>query len=129
MTYTGSVALITGGASGMGRLAAQTFAEMGARVAILDVNAAGLAETAKGFENISSFTVDITDPQAVDAAVKETEFQLGPIDRVYNAAAIMPFGKLLDQETSIIHKLMDINYGGLVNVTKSALPFAVRERS
>ena len=122
MKYAGKVALVTGGASGMGRVAAQRFSKSGAAVAVLDVNEQGLDQTAAGHENIHGFSIDITDIQAVDAVVEQVESELGPIDRVYNAAAIMPFGKLLEQEAAVIHRLMDINYGGLVNITKATLP-------
>jgi len=61
-------------------------------------------------------------PQAVEAAVKEVEADLGPIDRVYNAAAIMPTGLLLDQDLETQHRIMAINYGGVVNVAQATLP-------
>lgn len=122
MAYSGKVAVITGGGSGMGRVAAQTFAKSGASVAILDVNEAGMQETAQGFDNIHVHVVDITKYEQVEAAVNNIEQSLGPIDRMYNCAAIMPFGKILDQDVAVIHKLMDINYGGFVNITKAVLP-------
>ena len=58
MAYRGQSALVTGGGSGMGRLAAQQFAAAGAQVAILDVNEAGLQETAAGSDTIHPFVVD-----------------------------------------------------------------------
>jgi short-subunit dehydrogenase len=54
--------------------------------------------------------------------VKQVETDLGPIDRVYNAAAIMPTGLLLEQDLATIHRIMDINYGGVVNVATATLP-------
>lgn len=122
MAFHGRVALVSGAASGMGRLAARNLAERGALVAALDVNEAGLAETAEGREGIHRFPVDVTRAEAVDAVVKEVESQLGPVDRVLNAAAIMPLGKLLEQDLATIHRIMDINYGGVVNVTRATLP-------
>jgi len=127
MRYRGNVALVTGGASGMGRVAAQTFSKSGAAVAVLDVNEGELAKTAEGHESIHGFKVDITDIQVVDTVVKQVESELGPIDRVYNAAAIMPYGKLLELDAAVIHRMMEINYGGLVNITKATLP-AMLER-
>jgi NAD(P)-dependent dehydrogenase (short-subunit alcohol dehydrogenase family) len=122
MSDSGKVVLITGGGSGMGREAARRFAEAGSRVALFDVNAAGMAETGEGFDSVHSWTVDITDFDAVRNAVQEVEAKIGPIDRLYNCAAIMPFGKLVDQDNGIIHKQMAINYGGLVNITQAVLP-------
>ena len=122
MANNNHVILITGGGSGMGREAARRFAAEGARVALFDVNAAGMAETAESFDTIHSWTVDMTDFAAVCVAVKDVEAKLGPIERLYNCAAIMPFGKLVEQDNAIIHKQMAINYGGLVNITQAVLP-------
>ena len=114
--------LISGAGSGMGQRAATRFAERGLKVAALDINAEGLAQTANGKSNVRTWTVDVTDTKAVASAVAEAESELGPIQTVYNAAAIMPLGKLMEQDVDTIHKIMDINYGGTVNVVKAALP-------
>ncbi|MDZ7784322.1 MAG: SDR family NAD(P)-dependent oxidoreductase [Halioglobus sp.] len=122
MSSSGKVVLITGGASGMGREAARRFATQGASVALFDVDANGMEETAAGFDNIRHWSVDVTDFGAVREAVAQVRDSLGAVDKLYNAAAIMPFGKLLEQDNAIIHKQMAINYGGLVNITQSVLP-------
>ena len=122
MSNSAETVLITGGGSGMGREAARRFAAQGLTVALLDVNTEGMAETADSFSNIHSWAVDITDFDAVCAAVREVESQCGPVYRLYNCAAIMPFGKLVEQDNAIIHKQMAINYGGLVNITQAVLP-------
>jgi NAD(P)-dependent dehydrogenase (short-subunit alcohol dehydrogenase family) len=122
MAFNGQVAFITGGASGMGRLAARSLAKEGKSVAAVDINAGGLAETAAGHSSIRTYTLDVTNAAAVESVVKQAESDLGPIDRVYNAAAIMPLGLLLEQELDTIHRIMAINYSGLVNVTRFTLP-------
>lgn len=122
MSFAGQVLFVTGGGSGMGRLAAQRMADAGAKVAAVDVNEAGLAETAEGREGIHTWRLDVTDNQAVLATVKEVEERLGPIDRVYNAAAIMPTGLLMEQDTETIIRIMDVDYNGLVHVAKAILP-------
>ena len=122
MAFTGKVALITGAGSGMGRLAAQRSSEGGASVAALDISEEGLTETAKAGEGIETWKVDVSDYRAVATAVQEVEARLGPVDRVVTAAAIMPFGKLLEQDVEQIHRLMAINFSGLVNVAKATLP-------
>ena len=113
---------ITGAGSGMGQMAARLFAEQGYSVAALDVNEKGLLETAENHQNIRTFNTDVTDYDAVVSVVDETEEKLGPIKRVYNAAAIMPLGKVVDQDVEIFHRVMDINYKGVVNVSKAVMP-------
>ena len=113
---------ITGAGSGMGQMAARLFAEQGFSVAALDVNEKGLLETAENHQNIRTFNTDVTDYDAVVSVVDETEAKLGPIKRVYNAAAIMPLGKVVDQDIEIFHRVMDINYKGVVNVSKAVMP-------
>ncbi len=122
MAFRGRVALITGAGSGMGRLAAQRLAQGGARVAAVDVNEKGLEETAGDHASVRSYLCDVSDREAVERLVKQVESELGPIDRVANAAAIAPSGLLLEQDTDLIRRLMEINYGGTVNVTKATLP-------
>ncbi len=122
MSFSSQVVLVTGGGSGMGRLAARRMADAGARVAAVDVNEAGLAETSAGRESIHSWRLDVTDNQAVLATVKEVEDRLGPIDRVYNAAAIMPTGLLMEQDTDTITRIMRVDYDGVVHIAKATLP-------
>lgn len=122
MSFQGQVVYVTGGASGMGRLAAQRMARAGAQVAAVDVNQEGLVDTARAHEAIRTWTLDVTDTAAVEANVREVEAALGPIDRVYNAAAIMPTGLLLDQDTADILRIMDVDYKGVVNVSKATVP-------
>ncbi len=122
MSFEDQVVLITGAGSGMGRLAAQRLCAAGARVAGADVNEEGLRETGRDRERFRAFPLDVTDERAVARTVAEVEQELGPIDRVMNAAAIMPTGLLMDQDAGLVNRIMDINYCGTVNVTMAALP-------
>ncbi|MAJ53756.1 MAG: short-chain dehydrogenase, partial [Cellvibrionales bacterium TMED79] len=97
MAFTGQLAVITGGGSGMGQAWARQLAKEGATVAILDVNSEGMADTASGFDSVHRFEIDITDSSAVNAVFRDIEASLGPVERVINAAAIMPFGRLVDE--------------------------------
>lgn len=116
------VALITGAGSGMGQLAARNLARSGMRVAALDVDEQGLLETAESSQDIRTWNLDVTDLGAVRRVIAEVEAELGPVTRVLNAAAIMPLGRILDQDAEVFHRVMDINYNGTVNVTRTVLP-------
>jgi NAD(P)-dependent dehydrogenase (short-subunit alcohol dehydrogenase family) len=122
------VALVVGGGSGMGRLAAQRWAAGGGLAAAVDADREGLRETAKGREGIETRYLDVTDALAVEQLVKDVEAQLGPIERVYNAAAIQPTNLLLEQDLGEIHRVMQVNYGGIVNVSLAALPRMLERR-
>ncbi len=122
MSLAGKVALITGAGSGMGRLAAQRFSQQGAKVAAVDINEAGLKETAEGHDNITPYSLDVTNIEQVNEVVAKIIAEQGNIDRIFICAAIMPFGKILDHDAANMKLVMDINYGGTVNVTKAALP-------
>ncbi len=122
MLATGKLIFVAGAASGIGRAAARHWAAAGGIVAAADVNEAGLAETARDLPGIHTQWLDVTDAQAVAAAVKDIEMRLGPIERVYNGAAIQPTGLLLEQTPQEILRVMEVNYGGLVNVSLATLP-------
>jgi len=106
----------------MGRLAVRRFAARGLRVAALDVDADGLAGTAEMAGSVSTWVCDVSDAAAVERTLDEVEEALGPLHTVFNAAAIMPLGKLVEQDLATVHRIMAINYGGVVNVSKLALP-------
>ena len=122
MAFTGQLAVVTGGGSGMGQTWARKLAVGGATVSLIDVNAEGMEATASGFDNVHPYLVDITDSDAVKQVFADIESNHGPIDRVINAAAIMPFGRLVDEDPKVTNKVMSVNYGGLANVATAALP-------
>jgi len=64
----------------------------------------------------------VTDFAQVRAVVDSVEAKLGPIDRVYNGAAIQPTGLLVDQSPAEILRVMEVNYGGMVHVSLAVLP-------
>jgi NAD(P)-dependent dehydrogenase (short-subunit alcohol dehydrogenase family) len=118
----GKVALVVGAASGMGRLAARRWADGGGIAVGVDVNETGLKETAAGRQGIEPRVLDVTDAAGVAALVADVVARVGPLERVYNGAAIQPTSPILEQDLDEIHHVMAINYGGLVNVTKAVLP-------
>lgn len=125
----GKVALVTGGASGMGRIIALRLAGRGAQVAIFDVNAQGLEDTAAEHANIRPFSCDISSLEDVNAKVAEVAAELGPIDHVVHAAALMPGHKLMDHTHEGMARLFQINYFGTTYMARAVLPAMLERRS
>jgi len=123
----GKVALVTGGASGMGQIIARRLANQGARVAIFDVNEQGLQDTAAEHDNITGFHCDISSLEDVESRVAEVAATVGPIDLLVHAAALMPSHKLIDHSHEGMEKLFRINYFGTTYIVRAVLP-AMLER-
>lgn len=118
----GKVALVTGGASGMGQIIARRLAKQGARVAIFDVNEQGLRDTAAQQDNITGFRCDISSLEDVESSVAEVAATVGPIDLLVHAAALMPSHKLIDHTHEGMEKLFRINYFGTTYMVRAVLP-------
>ncbi len=116
------IAVVTGGASGMGRLTALRLAARGVKVAILDMNEEALASTAAESDNLTAYRCDVSDLKQVREVIEQVEASIGPIDQLTHCAAIMPSGSLIDMPADLITKMMSINYNGTVHLTKVVLP-------
>ncbi|MDP4710910.1 MAG: SDR family oxidoreductase [Saprospiraceae bacterium] len=115
-------ALVTGGASGMGKVMALRLFQYGAKVAVLDTNYAQLQQLATDYPGISIFNCDVTDTAAITSTVDAIETTLGPITFLLHGAAIMPGGALRDMSAAHIRKVMHINYFGTVETVHAVLP-------
>jgi NAD(P)-dependent dehydrogenase (short-subunit alcohol dehydrogenase family) len=119
---SGKVAIVTGGASGMGQITARRLAGQGAKVAIFDVNEKGLHDTAAESNNITAFRCDISNLQDVESKVAQVAAELGPIELLVHAAALMPSHKLIDHTHEGMEKLFRINYFGTTYIIRAVLP-------
>ena len=122
MAFRGKVALVTGGASGMGRISAMRLVESGAQVAIFDMNEAALAAVAAASPNIRSYRCNVADPEEVQARVAEVERDLGPVDRLTHAAGIMPSHAVMDTSLEQAQRLMNVNYFGTLHMIRAVVP-------
>lgn len=86
--FVEQVAVVTGGASGIGRAVAERFLSEGARVALWDVNAEGLQKVKAELRTASVQVVDITNEDAVMAAAAEVADECGRIDVLVNSAGV-----------------------------------------
>ena len=121
--FEGLVALVTGGASGLGAAVAEALLEGGAGVAVLDRDLDGVPE------QILAVRADVTDDESVRAAVQEVVRQLGRLDILVNNAGIGAQGTVEDNPDDEWHGVLDVNLLGMVRVTRAALPHLRRSAS
>ena len=113
---------ITGAASGMGREIARLFAAEGAGLALLDRNAAGVAEVA-GELGQHGFGCDVADPDQRRAGMVDAAAALGGLDGVVNAAGVLDIVQFDDLAPESWDRMLAVNLTGPFNVVKAALPF------
>jgi short-subunit dehydrogenase len=120
------VFVVTGGGNGMGREVALQLIQRGARVAAVDLNEAGLAETASlaaAGDRLTTHAVNVSDRSAVLALPAEVEKAHGQVDGLYNVAGIIqPFVKINELDFDVIERVMNVNFWGVVNMSKAFLP-------
>jgi NAD(P)-dependent dehydrogenase (short-subunit alcohol dehydrogenase family) len=127
MRIEGSVVVVTGASSGIGRATALALARRGARVALLARRAGALEDVAAecGTANALVLPVDVTDAEAVDAAARRTVAHFGRLDGWVNNAGVTMFGSLLDVPLADARRVLDVNVMGYVHGARAALPHLV----
>lgn len=121
--FEGMVAVVTGGASGIGLAAARRLHQRGARVAVLDIDPSGADAQLLGIE------ADVTDDASVTAAVERVASELGALDVLVNNAGIGAKGTVTDNDDDEWHRLYDVNVVGIARVTRAALPHLRNSRA
>ncbi|MBW9108991.1 SDR family NAD(P)-dependent oxidoreductase [Microbacterium ureisolvens] len=125
----GRTTVITGAAAGMGADVARQLAARGARIALLDRNAEGLAAVAATLQGTGHTThvIDLTDDDAVTGVVAEVEASHGHIQALVTCAGSSMLGDIDQVTMAEMRWLMDVNLWGTVNVTRALLPALRRE--
>ncbi len=137
MRLKGKVALITGGAAGIGKATAKVFIEQGASVSICDVNEKDGEEAAKDL-GCSFSKVDVSNRKAVQDWVDEIAEQFGRIDILINNAGILRDAQLVKVKDGELIKQMaeddfdavvSVNLKGTFNCTQAVAPYMIRQGS
>jgi NAD(P)-dependent dehydrogenase (short-subunit alcohol dehydrogenase family) len=135
--FGGSVAVITGGASGIGFATAGALRERGAHVVLADINADGLLKAQEQLRqqnpdapgDVLTVTTDVTSEAQVQGLMKRAEEAFGSIDLVVTCAGIGRGGPIDTFSSSDMQMLMNINFMGTYNCVQSALPAMRRQGS
>jgi 2-keto-3-deoxy-L-fuconate dehydrogenase len=121
--FEGMVAVVTGGASGIGEATARALADLGARVAVLDRNVDHTVD------DVLAIQCDVTDAAAVDMAIATVVEVLGGIDILVNNAGVGAIGNVAENSEEEWARVLDVNVVSIARVTRAALPHLRRSDS
>lgn len=117
--FSGKVAVVTGGASGIGAAIVRRLLESGAKVAVMDISTA----TASFDEAIMGIDVDVTDVKAVEAAAGEVAERFGGIDMLVNCAGVMgPNAPLWEYDVAEWRRVIEVDLNGTFIPCRSCIP-------
>lgn len=124
--FSGQVAMITGAASGIGLEVAKKILGAGGKIALLDINQAGLEEEFKHYKSrVMLYSVNITELDAVKNVIQNIMVEWGQIDVLINCAGKTGItntkSHLVDEED--LRVVFEVNFMGTFLVTKSVIPF------
>jgi NAD(P)-dependent dehydrogenase (short-subunit alcohol dehydrogenase family) len=127
--FDGAVAIVTGGASGIGEQFAASLASRGARVTIADLDEELGARVAERLRSeggdVHARAVDVSDHRAVKDLVQAVVGEHGRIDYMLNLAGILYAGEALDHTIEEWNRVLDVNIRGVVNGVESVYPIMV----
>jgi len=132
-SYDGKICVITGAASGIGRALTLRLAKSGAVLALSDIDAAGLSETValanlKASNRVMIDTFDMANAKDIAAYAPKVETALGAPDYVFNVAGIARIGEFIHTPLSAMEKVMDVNYWGVVRMSKAFIEPLMKTR-
>ncbi len=134
MRFQEKVAVITGGARGIGRAIAEGLASEGASVAIGDVNLEGITQTARDIENafggrVVPYELDVREKKDILALMEGTKAQFGKIDILVNNAGICTSPPIEEITEEAWDEMMDINLKGVFFCLQAVLPIMREQKS
>jgi NADP-dependent 3-hydroxy acid dehydrogenase YdfG len=128
-SFEDKVAVITGAGSGIGRALALDLAARGAKLALSDIDADGLAETVHAVEEsgaeVKSDRLNVAERDEVLAYADDVVAHFGTVHQVYNNAGIAHNGNVEDSDFKDMERIMDVDFWGVVNGTKAFLPHVI----
>ena len=133
MSLSGKIAVVTGGAQGLGRAICERLAREGCTVIVADVNEAGVAETAAAIarcgERVMGHKVDVMEEAQVEELFARAVHECGRVDIVVSNAAILIAEPIAEADAAKWRTVMNVNLFGYFLVTKHACRIMKRQRS
>lgn len=117
----GRVALVTGGAGGIGAAICRALAESGHRVAVADLQREACSVVAADIDGLE-VAIDVTSDASVAAAVAGVEDHLGAVEVLVNCAGWDELKPFVETDEAFLHKVLEINLAGPMRVTRAVLP-------
>ncbi|MCC6165524.1 MAG: 2,3-dihydro-2,3-dihydroxybenzoate dehydrogenase [Acidobacteria bacterium] len=117
--FEGRIAVVSGGASGIGQAVARALLREGARVAIFDIDPSGAGDLAPA-DRVHADALDISDTAAVDRAVDRVEREWGSIDLVVSVAGVLHVGPVVEMTSAEWRRVLDVNATGVFNLLQAA---------
>jgi NAD(P)-dependent dehydrogenase (short-subunit alcohol dehydrogenase family) len=128
--WSGAIAFVTGGGSGIGRALCLELARRGARVTVSDLNADAAAKVAaQAGSGATSCALDVRDAAAVRKAIDETVRHGGQLDLLVNNAGIGVAGEVHEIPLPLWDRIIDVNLRGVVHGVAAGYPVMVRQGS
>jgi NAD(P)-dependent dehydrogenase (short-subunit alcohol dehydrogenase family) len=130
MVYDGRVALVTGGASGIGRAVAEVLAEEGLAVAVNSAEPRGAKDVAEAIVAVGgtawSAVADVSDAAVLEAAVREAAERFGRLDVLVTSAGIQRYGTATTTSEADWDEVFAVNVKGAFLATRACLPYLRR---
>ncbi|MGB0876429.1 MAG: SDR family NAD(P)-dependent oxidoreductase [Mycobacterium sp.] len=127
--FAGKVAVVTGAGSGIGQALAIELGRSGAHLAISDIDTEGLATTEDRLKaigvQVKADRLDVTERETVQLYADGVAEHFGKINQIYNNAGIAFTGDIEVAQYKDIERVMDVDFWGVVNGTKSFLPHLI----
>lgn len=121
------VAIVTGGASGIGEATVRLFLEEGCKVTVADVNQEALDAMSNEYgESVLTLTVDVSKPKEVESMIQKTVAHFGKLDILHNNAGIGGFGLVPDITVEEWKKVFSIDVEGVFYGCKYAIPEMIK---
>lgn len=126
----GRVAVVTGGASGMGLSVCEHLARRGDKVAVLDIKGADEAAEIlrKGGARAIGCATDVSDRAAIEAAIERTRAELGPVEVLVTSAAVSNFVRFTEITMEWWNRIVAVNLTGTFNCIQLAIPDMIEAR-